>query len=141
MVLWSNGMYVPRRTAMSSKKIKPCCPAKSDLKSRPLITQRQATALEQTFKILANNTRLRMLHALFMAKEICVSDLAAALDMKPTAVSNQLQRLTFCGIIESRRNGNQIFYRVIDPCVVKLMDSAWCLTEDAEARILQRNKK
>ena len=124
---------------MNLEKIEPCCPVKPDLKSRPLLTEVQAASLEQTFKILANSTRLRILHALFLAEEICVSDLAKTLGMKPTAVSNQLQRLTFSGIIESRRDGNQIIYRVIDPCVVKLLDSAWCLTEDAEARVRERS--
>lgn len=116
-----------------------CCPAKPELGSRPLLTEEQAVSLEQTFKILANGTRLRILHALFLAEEICVTDLANTLGMKPTAVSNQLQRLTFSGIIESRRDGNQIFYRVVDPCVINLLDSAWCLTVDAEARVRERS--
>ena len=120
---------------MKLQKIEPCCPVKPDLKSRPMLTKDHAASLEYTFKILANRTRLQILHALFLAEEICVSDLAKTLNMKPTAVSNQLQRLTFSGIIESRRDGNQIIYHVIDPCVVKLLDSAWCLTEDAEARV------
>ena len=126
---------------MDSEKIEPCCPSKPDLKNRPLLTGEQAASLEQTFKVLANNTRLRLLHALFLEEEICVSDLARTLGMKPTAVSNQLQRLTFSGIIESRRDGNRIIYRVIDPCVVKLLDSAWCLTEDAEARVRERSAR
>ncbi len=123
---------------MNLEKVEPCCPAKPDLKSRPMLTEDHAASLERTFKILANSTRLRILHALFLAEEICVSNLSKTLGMKPTAVSNQLQRLTFSGIIESRRDGNQIIYRVIDPCVVKLLDSAWCLTEDAEARVRER---
>jgi len=126
---------------MELPKIEPCCPVKPDLKSRPLLTEGQAASLEQTFKILANSTRLRILHALSLAYEVCVSDLARTLGMKPTAVSNQLQRLTLSGIIESRRDGNQIIYRVIDPCVVKLMDSAWCLTEDAGARVREKGRK
>ncbi len=123
---------------MELEKIDPCCTVKPELRSRPLLTEDQAMALERTFKILANSTRLRILHALFISEEICVSGLAEILAMKPTAVSNQLQRLTFSGIIESRRDGNQIYYRIIDPCVVKLLDSAWCLTEDAEVRVRKR---
>ena len=123
---------------MEMEKTDPCCTVKPELKSRPLLTEDQAMALERTFKILANSTRLRILHALFLSEEICVSVLAEILAMKPTAVSNQLQRLTFSGIIESRRDGNQIYYRVVDPCVVELLDSAWCLTEDAEVRVRKR---
>ncbi len=121
--------------AKGPTEIKPCCPVKPDLKSRPLISMKQALRLEQTFKILANSTRLRMLHALYLAGELPVGELADILGMKPTAVSNQLQRLLLSGIIEYRRKGTQVIYRIVDPCVVKLLDSAWCLTEDAEARI------
>ncbi|MFV1994426.1 MAG: ArsR/SmtB family transcription factor [Verrucomicrobiales bacterium] len=111
-----------------------CCPPKPALEKRDLITSRQAAELVGVFKVLANGTRLGLLHALVRAGELCVSELAEALDMKPTAVSNQLQRLADRGIVEPRRNGNQMLYRVVDPCVVKLLDSAWCLTEDARVR-------
>ena len=124
-----------------SPKVEPCCPQKPELRDRPLLPEEQATPLERTFKVLANSTRLRILHALLLAQEVCVSALANTLGMKPTAISNQLQRLAFSGIIESRRNGNQVFYRVVDPCVVKLLDSAWCLTEDAETRVRERANK
>ncbi|NOY81119.1 MAG: helix-turn-helix transcriptional regulator [Kiritimatiellaeota bacterium] len=116
-----------------------CCPVKPDLKSRPLLTEEQATSLEQTFKVLANGTRLRILHAFCLADEICVSELAKTLGMKPTAVSNQLQRLIHRGVLGYRRNGNRILYRAVDPCVFKLLESAWCLTEDAEVRVQERD--
>ena len=122
---------------MNAANDAPCCPAKPELRNRPQLGENQATALEITFKMLANRTRLRMLHALARADELCVSELAEILGMKPTAVSNQLQRLADRGIVEPRRNGNQILYHVIDPCVVKLLDSAWCLTEDARMRALE----
>jgi len=56
--------------------------------------------------------------------------------MKPQAVSNQLQRLLDRGILASRRNGNFIHYRIIDPCVVGLLDLGLCLTEDSKEQQL-----
>ncbi len=85
--------------------------------------------LRPPFKVLANDTRLRLLHALVRADQLCVSDLAAAVGLRPQAVSNQLQRLVDRGIVTARRDGNRIWYRVTDPCVVQLLDLAWCLTE------------
>ncbi len=38
--------------------------------------------------------------------------------MRPQAVSNQLQRLLDRGILGSRREGNSIIYRIVDPCVI-----------------------
>lgn len=94
---------------------------------------RQAAALESLFKVLANNTRLRMLHAIARAGQLCVGSLAVQLGMKPQAVSNQLQRLADRGIVESRRDGLQILYSIVDPCVLKLLDQGWCLAEDTQA--------
>jgi len=79
-----------------------------------------------------------MLHALTRAREMCVTDLADALEMKPQAISNQLQRLVDKGMVASRRNGNNIFYRIVDPCVVSLLDSGLCLMEDAKERAVLR---
>lgn len=110
-----------------------CCSPKPELGARPLLSCEQAGDLEGLFKLLANDTRLRLLHALVRAGELCVSELAAALEMKPQAISNQLQRLAGPGILASRRTGNNIYYRVIDPCVVTLIDRGLCLMEDNRA--------
>ena len=111
-----------------------CCPPKPALAKRRLLSPDQAADLAETFKVLANDTRLRLLHALCRAGELCVMELAEAVGMKPQAVSNQLQRLSDKGIVESRREGNSIHYRVIDPCVVGLLDQGLCLAEDSRRR-------
>jgi DNA-binding transcriptional ArsR family regulator len=81
------------------------------------------------FSVLANDTRLRILHALIRAKELCVTDLSTSIGMKPQAVSNQMQRLADLGIVASRREGNTIHYRLIDLCVRSLLDQGLCLME------------
>ena len=86
------------------------------------------------FKVLANDTRLRILHALVRAEELCVTELANKVGMKPQAVSNQLQRLSGLGIIEARRAGVNVHYRVVDLCVRSLLDQGLCLTEEATRR-------
>ncbi len=110
------------------------CPPKPPLHERALITPDQAMALMGVFKILANDTRLRLIHALVRTSELCVTDLAKAVGMTPQAVSNQLQRLVDRGILGFRRNGNQIYYRIVDPCVTSLLDQGLCLTEDSKER-------
>ena len=91
----------------------------------------QSLDLKAVFKILSNETRLRMLHALVRAGELCVNDLAEALEMKPQAMSNQLQKMLDRKIVGSRRNGNNIYYRIVDPCVAALLETGLCLIEDA----------
>ena len=106
-----------------------CC-SKPALKDRPLLSPIQAGGLASVFKVLANDTRLRLLHHLVRLGEVCVTDLAAALGMKPQAVSNQLQRLADTNVVAARREGNNIYYRVVDRCVPPLLDQALCIMED-----------
>ena len=101
------------------------------VKERALITPIQAGGLAAVFKVLANDTRLRLLHALIRADELCVTDLAEAVGMKPQAVSNQLQRLSDLGIIASRREGNSIYYRLVDLCVSGILEQGWCLVDES----------
>ncbi len=110
------------------------CPTKPVLEDRELITLAEAAELVGLFKVLANDTRLRLLHALARSGELCVTDLATAVGMKPQAVSNQLQRLVDRGILKATRNGNNIQYRVVDPCVLSLLDLGLCLIEETKKR-------
>ena len=114
--------------------------SKPSLKDRPLLTPIQAGGLAAVFKVLANDTRLRLLHALVRADELCVTDLAASLGMKPQAVSNQLQRLSDLGILASRRDGNSIHYRLVDLCVRSLLDQGLCLVEEVSERSRGRGR-
>ena len=106
------------------------CPLKPDLAVRPPLSTEQALDLAAIFKMLANDTRLRLLHALVREGELCVSELSEAIDMKPQAVSNQLQRLVDRNIVQSKRNGNQIYYRIVNPCIINLIDRGLCFMEE-----------
>ena len=88
---------------------------KPALAERPLISLEQAAEVVGLFKVLANDSRLRLLHALERAGELCVNDLAEEVGMRPQAVSNQLQRLLDRRILAARRQGNNVFYRVVYP--------------------------
>lgn len=106
-----------------------CTPGIPALADRPLIGAADATRLSRVFKVLANDTRLRLIHALTKEGELCLTDLAATVGMRPQAVSNQVQRLADRGILASRREGSNVFYRVADPCVASLLDLGFCVTE------------
>jgi DNA-binding transcriptional ArsR family regulator len=106
------------------------CGPKLKIEKRPLLDVEQAVNLEAIFKVLANRTRLRLLHALIREPDTNVGEVAERLNMNVPAVSNQLQMLALRGIVSSRRNGNKISYRIIDPCIKSLLDYGLCLTED-----------
>ncbi|QDU20457.1 ArsR/SmtB family transcription factor [Urbifossiella limnaea] len=94
----------------------------------------QASQVETLFEVLANDSRLRLLHEIARRDEVCVTDLAAALDMKSQAVSNQLARLQDKGIVASRRQGNNAYYRIVDNCVLILLERGLCLVEETDRR-------
>ena len=116
----------------------PECPAKPPLAERPLLGMETAAELARVYETLANDTRLRLLHVLLKEGEIYPSGLAAKLGMKPQAVSNQLQRLSDRGIVQTRREGNNVLYRIVDPCVIELIDRGLCLLEDTRASQARR---
>lgn len=126
-------MAETKSSSTVQRRTRAACPPKPALVDRALLSNGQARLLAGVFKVLANDTRLRLLHALARERELCVNDLASAVRMKPQAVSNQLQRLAAQGIVGSRPNGNQVFYRVEDPCVTALLDHGLCLAEDSAA--------
>ena len=72
-----------------------------------------AKQLVQIFKLLADETRLKILSYLLQAGELNVRSLCDLLDQSQPAVSHHLALLKACGLIESRRDGKNNFYRVI----------------------------
>jgi DNA-binding transcriptional ArsR family regulator len=90
----------------------------------------EAVNVMALLKVLANDTRLRLLHHLIRKGEANVGDMARTLGMRQQAVSNQLARLSDTGIVASRRDGNSIYYRIADRCVPPLLDQALCIMED-----------
>ncbi|MFN8858363.1 MAG: ArsR/SmtB family transcription factor, partial [Planctomycetaceae bacterium] len=100
---------------------------------RPLLDRRESLRLAAVFRVLANDTRLRLLHALVRERELSVGSLCGQLQMKPQAISNQLRRLSRLGVVASRREGTTVHYRLIDHCIRGLLDQGLCLTETALA--------
>lgn len=69
--------------------------------------------LSELFKVFGDSTRIRILFVLFEA-EVCVCDLAAALNMTQSAISHQLRILKQNKLVKSRRDGKSVFYSLAD---------------------------
>ena len=76
--------------------------------------------LAELFKIFGDSTRIRILFVLFEA-EVCVCDLAAALNMTQSAISHQLRILKQSRLVKSRREGKSVFYSLADEHVRKII--------------------
>jgi len=97
------------------------------LAERPLLNETEVAELSRLFGILANDTRLRILHVIARSGEASVSEIAEAAGASTQATSNHLQRMTDQNMVATRRDGNRIYYRLIDPCVGGVMELGLCL--------------
>ena len=66
------------------------------------------------FKALAHETRLDIL-TLLAARQLCVCHLEAALGLSQVAVSRHLSVLRSAGLVDSRREGLWVHYRLAEP--------------------------
>src|SRR5262245_18968563 len=86
-----------------------------------LLADESASALAETFKVLDDVTRVRILDALAQA-EVPVCDLAETLGVTQSAVSHQLRLLRNARLVKSRRDGQHIYYTLDDHHIVKLFE-------------------
>lgn len=70
-------------------------------------------SLAELFKVFGDPTRIRILFVLFET-EVCVCDLARALNMTKSAVSHQLRILKQSRLVKNRREGKSMFYSLAD---------------------------
>ena len=75
------------------------------------------TALAETFKVLGDTTRVRILDVLTRT-ELCVGDIASILGLSESAVSHQLRLLRGMRLVRPRRSGQMIFYALDDQHIV-----------------------
>ena len=108
--------------------------AKAALAVRPkLLRDEPAASLAETFKVLGDVTRVRMLDALSRT-ELCVSDLAELLGLSESAVSHQLRLLRGMRLVRARRDGRLIFYALDDHHIVRLFDQGLQHVEERAPR-------
>ena len=78
--------------------------------------------MAEFFSLLGDPNRLRILSVLAQ-QELCVSDLATALDMSESAVSHQLRTLRTIRLVTYQKRGRKVFYRLQDHHVLVLYQS------------------
>ena len=79
--------------------------------------------LADLFKLLGDPTRLRLFWLLCHCEE-CVLNLSAMMEMSSPALSHHLRILKAAGLISSRRDGKEVYYKVSqDPRAHALHDS------------------
>ena len=86
---------------------------------RAPLTDATATALAETFKVLGDTTRVRILDALTRS-ELCVHELAGRVGISESAISHQLRLLRGMRLVRARRDGRNVYYTLDDQHIVGL---------------------
>lgn len=88
-----------------------------------MLDERHLSAIADFFKVLGDETRMKIINAL-AHNELCVTDLSAALEMTQSAVSHQLKLLRMANQVKSRRAGKSIYYSLDDQHVIDILEEA-----------------
>ncbi|MDP9394461.1 MAG: metalloregulator ArsR/SmtB family transcription factor [Actinomycetota bacterium] len=110
-------------------------------RARARLPGREDTArLTSLLSLIADPTRARALYALDVAEELCVGDLALALEVNEDAVGYALRLLRTAGLVTNRKEGRVVYYRLADGfsqplrehCLYTLIELSHSVTSDEE---------
>ena len=87
------------------------------------------------FKALAHPVRLQILDML-RDGEVCVCHMEAALDKRQAYISQQLMVLRDAGLVESRKDGLSVFYRLVDDVVFDLLETMLGPSDESAPEVL-----
>ena len=93
-------------------------PMERELSHVPSVAEFQTVA--DIFKQLGDGSRIRIFWLLCHCEE-CVINLSAMVDMSSPAVSHHLRQLKAAGLIVSRRDGKEVYYRAADTQQAQLL--------------------
>ena len=77
--------------------------------AKKIIKSNEPSELADFFKLLANETRIKILLALSEV-ELCVCDLVSTLNIPQSSISHQLRYLRDHRFVSPRRSGKQVYY-------------------------------
>ena len=78
-----------------------------------LVERETASGVADLFRVLADPTRVIILHALSMAT-LCNCDLASILGVSESAVSHQMRELRLMKLVTAERRGRMVYYSLSD---------------------------
>ena len=113
---------------MTDVKIKVCSETAVNLKKVRTVEQElppttEVVSLAETFKILGDPTRLKIVLAL-AREELCVCDLATLFSLSVSAISHQLRLLRGMKLVKYRKAGKMVYYSLDDEHIMVALNPA-----------------
>lgn len=119
-------LYYPRMNADSSG-------------SRRGLPGDQVSLAVEVFRMLADSTRIQLLWAL-IDRELSVNELANEVGKLPASVSQHLAKLRMSRLVRTRREGTQIYYRLENEHIARLVTDALDNADHASAGIPEHHR-
>ncbi len=91
---------------------------------RSALSEDAALELAETFRLLTDPGRVRLIAALLAADELCVCDLAEITGLSQTACSHNLRLLRAQRLVRYRKQGRNVYYTLDDDHIRLLLDVA-----------------
>ncbi|RAL24025.1 ArsR/SmtB family transcription factor [Thermoflavimicrobium daqui] len=98
----------------------------------------EITGLSVMFKALGDETRLKIVYALTLEKELCVCDIAHILGSTIATASHHLRLLKNLGLAKSRKEGKLVFYSLDDDHVKQIVRIATIHFHEKENEIIKK---
>ena len=89
-----------------------------------MVSEQEYDDMSLIFDMFSDSTRLKIMSALFV-NELCVSDLAALLEMSTSAVSHQLASLKKTKLVRTRKIGKLVYYSMADDHIKNIYRMAY----------------
>jgi ArsR family transcriptional regulator len=103
------------------------------------VSDAAVTEFVSFFKLLSDETRVRILFYLTQRDELHVGALCELLGQSQPAVSHHIALLREAGLIQPRRSGKHNFYHLVPGKLVELLDSVFQSIPESERRIRLEN--
>lgn len=83
------------------------------------LDEHTAAHVAELFRAFSDTSRVRLLSAL-VERELNVGTLAALIGLSESAVSHHLRSLRQMGLVKTRRDGKEVYYRMDDEHIITL---------------------
>jgi DNA-binding transcriptional ArsR family regulator len=112
-----------RETVVPLDRCEVACvdPERVETVSQRLPDERTSQRLAETFRVLSDPGRVRLIVAL-LEGELCVCDLAAVTGLSETACSHHLRLLRSARLVRYRKQGRNVYYAIDDAHIRLLLD-------------------
>jgi len=128
-------LLITHEDFMARKAVKRSTAVAEVVETQPEVSETAVRELAQVFKLLSDETRLRILFYLAQNSELHVTDLCTRLGQSQPAVSHHLALLRVSGLIEARREGKHNYYSVLTEHFGDLLVSLFSATGEIPRKV------